>query len=138
MRLRGDVLIPGEAQGRALRLDAPISFWGGIDPATSTIVLAGHPQQGEKVAGVVLIVPELVGSSSSAAVMLELCYAGIAPTALILGTRDAILPVGVLVAGQMGWNALPVIALSDPPFCTGDHLQISIDGAVNCTPDGTA
>ena len=138
MNLNGEVLIPGEAAGRALRLDAPISFWGGVDPATSSIVLAGHPQFGERIAGVVLIVPELVGSSSSAAVMLELCYADLAPTALVLGARDAILPVGVLVARQMGWNTVPVIALCEPPFRTGDHLEIGVDGSIICTPRSSA
>ena len=132
MTFEGDILIPGGAEGRALRLDAPISFWGGIDPATSEIILADHPQRGEKIAGVVLVVPELVGSSSSAAVMLELCYAGLAPTALLLGRRDAILPVGVLVAGQMGWDTVPVVALSELPFRTGDHVQIRDDGSVVC------
>lgn len=130
MTFEGDILIPGEAEGRVLRLDAPISFWGGIDPATSEIILADHPQRGEKIAGVVLVVPELVGSSSSAAVMLELCYAGLAPACLVLATRDAILPVGVLVAGQMGWDTVPVVVVSEPPFRTGDHVQVRNDGRV--------
>ena len=133
MTLNGEVLIAGEAEGRALRLEAPISFWGGVDPATSAIVGAGHPQCGEPIAGVVLVVPELVGSSSSSAVMLELCYAGLAPAALVLGMRDAILPVGVLVAGQMGWNTVPVVVHEELPFRTGDHLRVAIDGSVTCT-----
>ena len=134
MKVQGDILIPGTAEGPALRLDAPISFWGGIDPATSEIVLAGHPQCGKNIADVVLVVPELIGSSSSAAVMLELCYADAAPAALVLGGRDAILPVGVLVAGQMGWKTVPVISLRDPPFHTGDLLHVHGDGTIHCTP----
>ena len=106
MGVKGEVLIGGTASGTVLRLDAPISFWGGVDPATSEICLAGHPQEGVRIAGTVLVIERLVGSSSSSAVMLELLYRGIGPAALILGGRDAILPIGALVAGQMGWSSL--------------------------------
>ena len=54
-----------------------------------------------------------------------------APRALILGVRDAILPIGVLVARQMGWNVIPVLAMADPPFRTGDALRIHGDGAID-------
>ncbi len=127
---RATPLIPGTVTGTALRLDAPISFWGGVNPQTSEITLAGHPQRGTTIAGTILIIPQLIGSSSSSAVMLELCHAGMAPAALILGSRDAILPVGVIVARQMGWPAIPVFVLPDPPFQTGDVLTLTADGAL--------
>jgi uncharacterized protein len=44
MTWHAEVLFEGQAEGEALRLDAPISFWGGISPETSEITLAGHPQ----------------------------------------------------------------------------------------------
>ena len=31
-------MAPGEAAGPALVLDEPLSLWGGVDPATATIV----------------------------------------------------------------------------------------------------
>lgn len=124
MGMTGEMLIDGTAMGTVLRLDAPISFWGGVDPATSEICLAGHPQEGVRIAGTVLVIERLVGSSSSSAVMLELLYRGIGPAALILGGRDAILPIGSLVAGQMGWTACPVIVMNAPPFQTGDAVRI--------------
>ncbi|MEM7491269.1 MAG: DUF126 domain-containing protein [Pseudomonadota bacterium] len=134
MTWRAEPLIPGVAEGRALRLDAPISFWGGVDPTTSEIVLAGHPQRGVAIAGTILVVDRLLGSSSSSAVMLELLHAGRAPRGLILGCRDAILPIGVLVAGQMGWPTIPVLLLPDPPFRTGDALTIAEDGRITRSP----
>jgi len=129
MDLRGEVLIGGTASGPVLRLDAPISFWGGVDPETSAICLAGHPQNGVRIAGTVLVIEKLIGSSSSSAVMLELLYRGIGPAALILGGRDAILPIGSLVAGQMGWAACPVVVMNAPPFQTGDMVKVE-DGVV--------
>ena len=126
-----DVLIGGRARGTVLRLDEPVSFWGGISPATSEVVLAGHPQRGERIAGQILVLPRPIGSSSSASVILELLHKGLAPRALILGVRDAILPIGVLVARQMGWDAIPVLAMAEPPFRTGDALCIHEDGTID-------
>ena len=107
----GRVLIPGEAEGPLLRLSAPLSFWGGIDPATGDIILARHPERGKNVAGTVLALPEPIGSSSSSYVLLELIHAGKAPAAIILGQADGILAVGALVAIEMEWKPPPMIEL---------------------------
>lgn len=130
MSWQADVLIGGRARGTVLRLDEPVSFWGGISPETSEVVLAGHPQRGERIAGRILVLPRPIGSSSSASVILELLHNGLGPRALILGTRDAILPIGVLVARQMSWDAIPVLVMADPSFRTGDALCIDKDGAI--------
>ena len=134
MSWRAEVLVGGRARGAAMRLDAPLSFWGGVSPATSEVVLAGHPQCGDRTAGRILVVPRPIGSSSSASVLLELLYRGLAPDALILGVRDAVLPIGVLVSRQMGWTTFPVLAMVDPPFRTGDRLRIHGDGAIKAWP----
>ena len=130
MNWQSEVLIEGAAQGSVLRLDEPISFWGGIDPTTSQVILAGHPQYGQQIADTILVIPSMIGSSSSSAIMLELIYKGIAPRALVLGGRDAILPIGVVVAGQMQWKTMPVVTLPEPPFHTGDRLKILKDGMI--------
>lgn len=130
MTTTGKILWPGAAQGEALVLTAPISFWGGIDPQSSKVTLAGHPQHGQAIAGKVLIIPELIGSSSSSAIMLELIYKNIAPAALLLGGHDAILPIGVVVAAQMGWKTLPMILLETPNYSTGANLRVTNDGQI--------
>ncbi len=130
MKWQADVLFTGNAKAEVLRLDAPISFWGGVDPVTSKIVLANHPQLGLPVANKILVIPQLVGSSSSSAVMLELVYKKMAPQALVLCHRDAILPIGVLVAQQMDWPTIPVVVLADAPFQSGEHLQIDESGTI--------
>ncbi len=130
MSWQAEVLIDGEARGAVLRFDAPVSFWGGIDPVTSKVTLAGHPQQGQAIAGTVLVIPRLIGSSSSSSVLLELLYRGNAPKALILGAGDAILPVAGVVAGQMDWPVVPILVLADPPFASGDQLAILSGGKI--------
>ncbi len=105
------VLVDGTAQGPLLRLAEPISFWGGVDPATARLTDSRHPQHGVSIAGTVLALAATRGSSSSSAIMLELLARGIAPAALLLGEPDAILALGVLVGREMGYQAIPVLAI---------------------------
>ncbi|MEJ1159916.1 aconitase X swivel domain-containing protein [Prosthecomicrobium sp. N25] len=137
--LRLDVLVPGTAVGDVLRLTAPLSFWGGVDPATGTITDVRHPEHGRSVAGRILAVPETRGSSSSSSIMLELIHAGRAPAALVLGSVDAILVLGVLVAREMGLPhppvyALPAAALAGLP----GRLAIDAQGLVTDLEPGGA
>lgn len=103
------VLYPGTGKGPLLKLTAPLSFWGGVDPQTSEIILASHPERGRLLKGSVLALAEPIGSSSSSYVMLELIHNGVAPAAVLLGEPDAILIVGCLVARELGLRAPPVL-----------------------------
>ncbi|HMQ53850.1 MAG TPA: DUF126 domain-containing protein, partial [Anaerolineae bacterium] len=51
MILQGHVLIPGQAQGRALVTGEPLSFWGGYDYQTGEIIDRRHPLSGQIAAG---------------------------------------------------------------------------------------
>ena len=123
------VFFPGDAEGEVMVLEAPLSFWGGVSWETGAITNVRHPQVGQIVTGRVLVVPEPVGSSSSAAVLLELIRAGRAPAAIILGRPDAILVVGCLVAREMGWAAPPVILLAGCQTLPPGRVRV-MDGAV--------
>lgn len=133
MSWQSEVLIPGEALGSVLRFSAPISFWGGVCPQTARVVMSGHPQFGKVVSDKILVIPELAGSSSSSAIILELIYNRLAPKALVLGESDAILPVGVIAARQMGWLSLPVVVLPNAPFRFGDRLHLAASGVIQLT-----
>jgi uncharacterized protein len=126
----GRVLVPGRAAGPLLRLAAPISFWGGVDPDSGAIVDPRHPDCGAQVAGTVLALSSAIGSSSSSAVMLELLRQGRAPAALLMGRIDAILALGVVVAREMGYGAIPVLEVdfNDIASLPAD-TSLSIDGS---------
>ncbi len=113
MALTAKILFPGRAQGPLLRLTEPLGFWGGVDPDTGKIINVRHPQHGRTIGGTVLAIPNLIGSSSSSAVLLELIRNCHAPRALILGATDAILIVGCLVGRELGYVGPPVLQL-DP------------------------
>jgi predicted aconitase with swiveling domain len=112
MVLTGRVLVDGSGSGPLLRLDEPLSFWGGVDPIAGTIIDARHPQRGLSIGGTVLALPAARGSSSSSSVLLELVAQGKAPAAILLGEADAILALGAVVAREMGWPPPPVLELA--------------------------
>jgi Uncharacterized conserved protein len=129
--VRGRVLADGEAEGKALRLDEPLSFWGGVDPASGAIVDARHPQRGTSVAGRVLVMPSVRGSSSSSSVLAEAVRAGRAPAAILLGEPDLILAVGAVVAEELYAVRVPVLHLP-----RSDLATIAEGAAVSIGPGG--
>lgn len=107
----------------ALVLDEPLSLWGGLDPATGTIVEPRHPQRGAVVTGRVLVMPSARGSSSSASVLAEAARVGTAPAAIVLGEPDLILAIGAEVARELYGVTVPVLAVS------AERLAAIADGA---------
>jgi predicted aconitase with swiveling domain len=130
--MKGRVLIEGKGEGPLLRLMAPLSFWGGVDPRTGRVSDPRHPQHGMSVTGTVLALAEPRGSSSSSAIMLELIARGLAPAALMLGEVDAILTLGIVVAREMGHAILPALELApaDLARLPEGRLRVAADGTV--------
>jgi predicted aconitase with swiveling domain len=110
--VRGTVLAGGVAEGLALRLDEPLSLWGGVDPGTGEIIDTRHPQRGTSINGRVLVMLSVRGSSSSSSVLAEAVRAGCAPAAILLGEPDLILAVGAAVADELYRVRLPVLLLA--------------------------
>lgn len=130
------MLVPGTATGRLMRLEANLSFWGGIDPATGRVIATGHPQLGEQVTGRILALERSIGSSSGSSILLELMSRGVGPAGLILGEPEQILTLGAVVAGEMGWGAIPVLQLPVARFCElPDELAIEVDGTISPRPE---
>ena len=128
--MKGIVLADGTAEGPALRLDEPLSLWGGVNPATGEITAARHPQQGAAISARVLVMPSVRGSSSSSSVLAETVRAGCAPAAILLGEADLILAVGAAVAEELYGVRLPVLQLA-----AGDLATIP-DGATVAVGEG--
>lgn len=130
MTVAGRVLVAGEAEGPLLRLAEPLSFWGGVDPASGRITQPRHPDHGRCVAGTVLAMPRGIGSSSSSAVLLELIHHGCAPAALLMGEADAILALGVVVAREMGFGSIPVLECRVDALPAPARLRVTGEGRV--------
>jgi predicted aconitase with swiveling domain len=122
-------LVPGTATGEVLVLDEPLSFWGGVDPATGEVIDVRHPQRGANVAGRVLVMASGRGSSSSSSVLAEAVRAGTAPSAIVLAEPDPILALGAIVARELYGQGVPIVVSATPGVRTGDVVTIRADGA---------
>lgn len=133
MRLEALPQIPGLAEAEILKLAKPISFWGGVDPETGRISDPRHPDHGREIAGRILVLPGMIGSSSSSYIMLELMAIGRAPAALVLAEPDAILGLGVVVAREMNYGSIPVVVLpheAQSAMASGTRARITERGSI--------
>lgn len=136
--LQGRVLVAGAGAGPLMKMGAPISFWGGVDPVAGTVADPRHPDHGRSLAGTVLWVPATVGSSSSSAILLELLREGTGPAALILGRADAILALGAVVGRELGYTPAPILELVDgglEDVAEGTRLQVDAEGRITVDED---
>ena len=116
--------VPGGAHARAIVLAEPLSFWGGVDGATGTIVDRTHPALGTCLTGLVLVMPAGRGSSSSSSVLAEMIRLGVGPVAIVLERPDPIITTGALVAFELYGLRCPVVTCDITGIATGDHVRI--------------
>jgi predicted aconitase with swiveling domain len=131
--IAGRAIVPGEAQGEALVTSDALSFWGGYDFTTGTIIDTHHPLAGVRAAGRILAVPFSKGSSTTTAVLLEAVRAGTAPAAILTTGPDAFFALASIVADVMYGKPFPVVALEAEAFAslrTGERLRIGKAGDV--------
>lgn len=113
------VLVPGEAVGELLVLDSPLSFWGGYDPVRGVVTDTSHPQHGQSLAGLIVVMAHGRGSSSSSSVLAEALRLGTGPAGFVLGEPDQILVTGVLVARLLYGTECPVVVAEVPTDASG-------------------
>lgn len=131
--LQGQVIIPGEARGKALVGNEPLSFWGGYDWQTGEIIDRRHMLSGCIAKDKVLAIPFTRGSSTTTAVLLEAIRARTAPAAILTTDNDFFFALASVVAEQLYGSPLPLVALTEQDFAqlkTGDEVFLQRDGQV--------
>ena len=127
------VLVAGETTGPVLALDEPLSFWGGFDADTGTIIDQAHPQRGESLVGRVVMMTVGRGSSSASSVLAEAIREGTAPAALILQESDEIIVLGAIVADEIYGLVMPILIVDDRTYAeivAAESAGISADGTI--------
>ncbi len=114
----------GEAEGPALVLAEPLSFWGGVDAETGRIIDHSHPDLGRVITGCILVMPGARGSSSSSSVFAESIRRGTGPLGIVLSVADPILTVGALVAQSLYGLRCPLVVCPIDGITTGQHVRI--------------
>lgn len=104
-------MAPGDAEGELLVLDEPISFWGGVDPASGTIIDVHHPQAGRSICGQILVLPGTRGSTAGPGALLETVYAGQGPAGILLTQPDLVCVVAIAALDSLGVPVPPVFAV---------------------------
>lgn len=128
--LAAETLCEGEGVGDILWLDEPLSFWGGTDLRTGAITDVHHPQHGVSLTNRVLVMSASRGSSSSSSVLAEQIRAEVAPAAILLSSRDAIVTLGALAASEVYTTRLPILLLGADELA---NLPRSVSVTVHAT-----
>lgn len=129
-----ETLVAGKGAGAPLKLEEPLSFWGGLDPTTGLISDRWHPQCGMSVAGRALMMPAGRGSSSGSASLAEAIRLGFGPAAILLLERDAIVVVGAMVAAELYGRERPVSLVNVRDW---ERLALGRRLVVAASPEGT-
>lgn len=124
-------ILPGVAEGPVVASDEPLSFWGGVDPATGMVIDVHHPLHGRTITGSVLMMPSTRGSCTGSGVLLDLALSGRGPAALVFSEPEDVATLGALIAAEMFGHALPVLRL--PP---ADFAALAREGRARIGPKG--
>ena len=109
-------ILSGIASGPVIATGEALSFWGGVDPATGSVIDVHHPLHGMTITGGILMMPSSRGSCTGSGVLLDLALTGRAPAALIFSEAEDVLTLGALIAAEMFGKSLPVLRLSQAAF----------------------
>ena len=122
MDSRFEVIVAGEVQAPVLKLSAPVSFWGGVDQFTGTIIDRSHPECGADVSGKVLMVPMIKGSGGTPGSLATLIKLGKAPAGIVLNHLCPNVMAAALIGQQLYGETCPVF------LATAEQSQ-GLDGA---------
>ena len=123
--MKGRVIYPGEAEGKALVSKSPVGFYGGVDAKTGMVIEKGHELEGKCVKNSILVFPNGKGSTVGSYILYGLKKNGVAPKAIINKETETIVATGVILAG------IPCVDNIDTDTInSGDSIKIKKDGSV--------
>jgi len=127
--LVAEQLVGGTASADVLHSDVGLSFWGGVDPESGTVIDHTHPLHKQCITKKILAIPNGRGSCTGSQVMLELILNHQAPTAILLRQPDVIICLGVIVAEELFGKSIPIISIGNDGFAiAATSTRASIDG----------
>lgn len=130
--LSGTWLVGGSIDGEVVRLDEPLSFWGGFDAVTGTLIDRAHPQVGTVLSGKVVAMPGSKGSSGTPGVLGESIRRGTGPAAMVVTKADINLVAGALTAAALYDRPCPILLVDSVEF------ESLVDGeTVSAQPEET-
>lgn len=120
--MKGRMISPGKADAEAIVSKEPIGFYGGIDAKTGKVIEKGHPLEGQKVTGKVLVFPCGKGSTVGSYVIYGLWRNGVGPAAIINRETETIVATGAILAGIPCVDGIDIDNIK-----TGDRVRVDGD-----------
>ena len=120
--MKGRTISPGKTEGVAIASSEPIGFYGGIDAKTGIVIEKGHPLEGKKVTGKILVFPCGKGSTVGSYVIYGLKKNGVAPAGIINSETETIVATGVILAGIPCVDQIDISKIKD-----GDKIVLDAD-----------
>jgi len=120
--MKGRMISPGKAKGKAIVSTEPIGFYGGIDINTGIVIEKGHPLEGKSVKDKILVFPCGKGSTVGSYVIYGIKKNNVAPAAIVNKETETIVATGVILAGIPCIDQIDIDKIKD-----GDELEIDAD-----------
>jgi len=114
--LTGKALIPGSVTATVAKLEEPISYWGGMDTETASVIDVHNPQCGIRITGKIMVLPSTKGSTAGPGAMLEIISSGNGPVAFIVLSADICTLIAASVAHEVSSIHTPVIQVDHHQF----------------------
>lgn len=115
----------GRVKGEVIVTKDPLSFLGGVDPKTGTIIDSQHELYGKKISGKILVIPSGKGSTVGSYVIFQMAKNKTAPSAIISLKAEPIIATGAIMAG------IPMVDQPDVDILNilkeGDVVEVDAD-----------
>jgi hypothetical protein len=121
-QLKGRTIYKGNVEGEALVTSQPISFYGGVDPATGVVIEKGHELQGQSVKGKILVFPTGKGSTVGSYTLYRMKKNDTAPAGMINKECETVVAVGVIISEIPCVDKIDILKIN-----TGDKIKIEND-----------
>ncbi len=121
MIIEGRTISSGKATGRALKLDEPFSFLGGVDPDTGTLTGAREDSLKESI----FVFPRGKGSTVGSYVMFDMKVRGTLPLGIVNDEAEPIVATGAVMSGIPMVDRIDTSVIRD-----GDSIEVDGEGGI--------
>lgn len=118
------VIVSGCVSAESVFSDAPLCFWGGVDPKTGLVMDVHHPLLGQSISGKILCIPCDRGSCSSSGVLLEMIRNRTHPAGIVCLEAEAVLALGPLIGEKMYHRSIPIRTVAEKDYEKLLHAHI--------------
>lgn len=105
--ISGKFYLDTGCEGEVIKTRDPMNFWGGYDPAEGRVIDGRNEACGRSVTGKIFVFPEGVGSSTTAAVLLESVKTLVDNTGIGPEEIESVIVYGHAPAVQLGTEFRP-------------------------------